>query len=269
MPVLSLPSHLQQLFGENAFDEIMQLKGRVFRDVPGRKTMRITLGDQQYFIKQHFGIGWAEIFKSLISLKKPVIGAMTEVHAIEKLTDIGIPTTPLVAYGYRGINPAAMESFVITEDLGNINSLEDLCPDWVHKPPALELKQKLIKAVAELAAKLHGAGMAHRDFYLCHIAFKKEALADDDVKLYLVDLHRMLLNQSSQGNAVMKDIAGLYFSAMDCGLDADDYTLFKQYYLPRSARFWLQVEARAKKLYAKYNSEKFQKRLNTEKSAMD
>jgi hypothetical protein len=56
---------------------------------------------------------------------------------------------------------------------------------------------------------------------------------------------------------------------MDCGLDADDYTLFKQYYLPRSDRFWLQVEARAKKLYAKYNSEKFQKRLNTEKSAMD
>jgi hypothetical protein len=127
----------------------------------------------------------------------------------------------------------------------------------------------LIKAVAELAAKLHGAGMAHRDFYLCHIAFKKEALADDEVKLYLVDLHRMLLNQSSQGGAVMKDIAGLYFSAMDCGLNPDDYTLFKQYYLPRSDKFWLQVETRAKKLYAKYNSEKFQKRLNTEKSAMD
>ena len=269
MVVLRLPSHLQRFFGENAFDEIMQLNGRVYRDVPGRKTMRITLGEQQYFIKQHFGVGWAEIFKSLISLKKPVIGAMTEVRAIEKLTEIGIPTTPLVGYGYRGANPATMQSFVITEDLGDITSLEDLCSEWITKPPPVDLKLKLVKAIAKLAAKLHGAGLVHRDFYLCHIVFKNESFAHDEVSLCLIDLHRMLLNQSSQGNTVMKDIAALYFSAMDCGLKEEDLSLFKQYYLPQSEKFWLKVQTRAKKLYAKFHSEKFQKRLGVERSAID
>jgi len=267
--VLRLPGQLLRFFGENAFDEIMQLKGRVFRDVPGRKTMRVALGGKHYFIKQHFGIGWAEIFKSLISLKKPVIGAMTEVHAIEKLTEIGIPTTPLVGYGYRGISPARMQSFVITEDLGDITSLEDLCSEWITKAPPVDLKLELIKAVAQLAAKLHGAGLVHRDFYLCHIVFKKESFKHDEVSLCLIDLHRMLLNQASHGNRVMKDIAALYFSAMDCGLKEEDLSLFKQYYLPQSEKFWLKVQARAKKLYAKFHSEKFQKRLGAERSVID
>ncbi len=74
--------------------------------------------------------------KSATKWKLPILGAMTEVKAIEKLNEIDIPTTPLVAYGQRGNNPANIQSFVLTEDLGNIISLEDLCADWKNNPPA-------------------------------------------------------------------------------------------------------------------------------------
>lgn len=269
MAKLQLPNDICQLFGADAFADIMHLQGPLYRDVVGRRTMRIALAGQSYFIKQHFGVGWAEIFKNFLSFKLPILGAMTEVHAIEKLTEIGIATTPLVGYGVRGCNPATQQSFVLTQDLGDIASLEDLCADWQQNPPAAEFKARLIIAMAQLAARLHGAGLTHRDFYLCHFVIKKVDLAQGQLNLILIDLHRMLMGQSSSGKAVMKDIAGLYFSAMDCGFAEQDWSLFRQHYLTQSASFWQQVEARANRLYAKFHSAKFQQRLLAEKSALD
>lgn len=269
MTILNLPSHIKRIFGESAFDEMMHLNGRVFRDVHSRKTIQVTLGEHHYFVKQHLGIGWVEIFKSLISFKKPVLSAMTEVHAIQKLEMVGIPTTPLVAYGKRGVNPARIQSFVVTEDLGEIVSLEELCADWKANPPDHLFKQNLIIALAQLSAKLHGAGLCHRDYYLCHFVLKKTDLIRGDINLILIDLHRVLLNQHPNGVGVMKDIAALMFSSMDSGFDEEDWALFKQHYLPQSDSFWKQVRRRSEQLYQKFHSEKFQKRLNVEKSAID
>jgi len=81
-------------------------------------------------------------------------------------------------------------------------------------------------------------------------------------------LHRMLTKQNPHGNTVMKDMAGLIFSAKDCGFNAEDWALFKQYYLPQSEKFWKKVESRAEKLYQKFHSKKFQARLKVEKSAL-
>lgn len=252
-----------------AFDAIMQMQGKAFRDVTGRKTIQVNLGGESYFIKQHFGVGWREIFKSFFSFKKPILGALTEVKAIQKLMDIGIATTPLVGYGVKGFNPATQQSFIITRDLGDIVSLEDLCANWQHNPPDTEFKRKLIIALAQLAARLHGAGLCHRDFYLCHFVLKKAQLAQGAMDLILIDLHRMLMAQPTDGSAVMKDIAGLFFSARDCGFTAEDWVLFRQYYLPQTADFWSKVEVRANQLYSKFHSDKFQKRLSAEKSVID
>lgn len=257
---------LPYLAGEDPFKAMMQLQGKAFRDVVGRKTMQVTLGEKSYFIKQHFGVGWAEIVKNLTSFKLPILGALTEVRAIEQLNKIGIATTPLIAFGQRGCNPARLQSFVLTEDLGDIASLEDVCADWPINPPDAQFKQQLIIAMAQLAAKLHGAGLCHRDFYLCHFVLKKADLAEHKANLILIDLHRTLFNQPSGGNAVMKDMAGLIFSAKDSGFTAQDWALFKQHYLPQSAQFWAKVEARANQLYAKFHSTKFQQRLLAEKS---
>ena len=66
----------------------------------------------------------------------------------------------------------------------------------------------------------------------------------------------------------MKDIAALYFSSMDVGLTPRDYLRFKMYYQRKSNDFWRAVEARATKLYAKFNSDKFQKKLALERTKL-
>lgn len=270
--ILDVPPIIRQAFSasdENAlFAQIMQLQGKAFRDVIGRKTMRVALGDKSYFIKQHVGVGWREIFKNIFSLKMPILGAMTEVRAIQKLNEIGIATTPLVAFGQKGCNPATQQSFLLTEDLGDIISLEELCANWQAEPPEPAFKRMLMIALAKLAAKLHGAGLCHRDFYLCHFVIQKSTFAAGKLELVLIDLHRMLQHQPSDGKAAMKDIAGLIFSAKDCGFTAEDWALFKQHYLPQTEKFWQQVEVRAEKLYQKFHSQKFQARLKQEKSKL-
>lgn len=269
--VISLPEPLRHVIGDGndseLFSKIMQLEGKVFRDVPGRKTIRVELLGEHYFVKQHFGVGWREVLKNLTSLKKPVLGALTEVRAIEKMSALGIATTPLVAYGQRGGNPAKLQSFLMTEDLGDITSLEDLCADWKQNPPNASFKRKLIIAAAQVAKTIHENGVNHRDFYLCHLCLDNRDLTN--LNLYLIDLHRVLIHNEPSTNANMKDIAALYFSSMDVGLTARDYLRFKMHYQKQPNEFWRQVEGRAMKLYAKFNSEKFQNKLAAERTKLD
>lgn len=256
---------------DNIFQEIMLLQGKAFRDVPGRKTIQVRLGENSYFIKQHFGVGWREIFKNLLTFKLPILGAKTEKLAIEKLDSIGIATTPLVAYGQRGCNPGRLQSFLITKDLGNIISLEDLCASWKANPPLPGFKRRLVIAVAKLARTLHINGLNHRDFYMCHLCLDSDALNKNQIKLYLIDLHRMLIHKKPSNYDNMKDIAALYFSSLDMGFTARDYLRFKHYYSQDALigkSFWQQVLGRANKLYAKFHSDKFQQRLAVEKAAI-
>jgi len=269
-PIFEMPAALRKALGggekSDTFAKAMALKGKAFRDVPGRKTSQVELLGKSYFIKQHFGVGWGEIVKNIISLKKPILGAMTEVQAIKKVASLGVATTPLVAYGQRGCNPANLQSFVMTEDLGDITSLEDLCMDWKANPPDAKFKRQLIIAAAKVAKTIHEAGVSHRDLYLCHLCLHNQKLPD--IHLSLIDLHRTLIHTTPSPTANMKDIAALYFSSMDVGLNKRDYLRFKHYYQQQLPTFWQQVETRAQALYAKYNSHKFQIKLATERSKL-
>ncbi|HEY8355658.1 MAG TPA: lipopolysaccharide core heptose(I) kinase RfaP [Methylophilaceae bacterium] len=259
---IEAPHWLHQFFiGRDTFDSIMQLQGEVFRDVPGRKTIRVRIGGKPYFVKQHFGVGWREIFKNLTSAKWPVLTAATEWRAIARLEQLGIPTTPAVAYGVRGLNPAKLQSFLITEDLGDIISLETLCAGWRETPPDPGFKRKLLIRTAELARKLHDGGMNHRDFYICHICLDNARQAQGEIHLYLIDLHRVGIRRRIRCTDRMKDMAAMYFSSMDAGLTRRDYLRFLRHYCDRDLRsvfgtdsaFWRRVAARAVKLYVKFH----------------
>lgn len=262
---LFVPDEIKKHLSGDAFQALMQMYGKAFRDVRGRKTIQVTLGSKSYFVKQHFGVGWAEIFKNLLSGKRPILGAMTEVDAIQKLDEIGINTTPLIAYGIRGGNPATQQSFVITADLGNIISLEDLCVTWKDNPPTITFKRKLIIAVAQLANTLHINDLCHRDFYLCHLCLDKALLQQGEIKLYLIDLHRMKHGNNAEK---LKDIAALYFSSLEAGLSTRDFLRFKKYYVQQNVIFWQKVIHRAQQLNAKFYGLKFQQKLAKERAAL-
>ena len=230
--------------GQDAFVAVDALDGEVFRQRDGRRTFRCEIGGRGYFVKIHHGIGWGEIVKNLLVGRAPILGAGNEWQAIHRLTAIGIDTMRAVAFGQRGWNPARRHSFLITDELAPTISLEDFCREWAHQPPPAALKHALIRRVADMAGRMHRAGVNHRDFYLCHFLLHLEPQPTaQNLKLSLIDLHRAQSRTQVPRRWRDKDLAGLYFSALGIGLTQRDFLRFLRVYFARPLRAILREEA--------------------------
>ncbi|TXS92657.1 lipopolysaccharide core heptose(I) kinase RfaP [Parahaliea aestuarii] len=231
----------------------------VYRAREGRRTVRLLRNGRAYFLKYHGGIGWGEIFKNLSQLRLPILGAGNEYRAVNLLRALGVDTMTVAAYARAGLNPARQRSLIVTDELTGTVSLEDYCRDWRASPPPFALRQKLIRKVADSARRMHEAGVNHRDFYLCHFHLDPATLHRSSPRCYLIDLHRAQLRDKVPQRWLVKDLAGLYFSAMDTGLTQRDLLRFLRHYQPGGLRqavaprrfFWRSVEKGALALYRK------------------
>lgn len=255
----------QALKGEDSFEHMMNIDGKVYREALGRRTLRFTRGDKDYFLKMHTGVGWGEIIKNITYLRAPVVGALNEWHGVHRLADLEIDSMTVAAYGIRGRNPATKHSFIVTEALPTETSLEDFCVHWKDNPPRklkdVRLKRWIMNKVVETARVIHENGANHRDFYLCHFLLDAHFEEDEQIsiesKLYLIDLHRIQLRRKTPERWVVKDIAGLYYSSKDIGLTKRDLLRFMKLYRGKPLReilstemgFWRKVESRGNKLY--------------------
>lgn len=230
--------------GQDAFAAVEALQGQVFRALEGRRTLRTEINGRGYFVKIHRGIGWGEIVKNLLSAKLPVLGARQEWQAIERLTQAGVATMTAVAFGERGINPAAQHSFIITQELAPTIDLEQLTLNWASQPPAAALKWALIEQVAEMVGTMHRAGVNHRDCYICHFLLHTDRpLAADSLKLSVIDLHRAQTRSATPIRWRNKDLAALYFSALDIGLTRRDKLRFLRCYFQQPLKLIVRDEA--------------------------
>lgn len=228
--------------GQDPFAAADALQGEVLRALEGRRTLRTEIAGRGYYAKIHRGIGWAEILKNLLSGRLPVLGAGNEWRALERLAALGVDTMRAVAFGERGSNPARRHSFIITEELAPTISLEDYCRDWRAVPPAPTFKRALIRRVAEMARRMHGGGVNHRDFYLCHFLLHLPVDAGAP-RLSLIDLHRAQVREATPRRWRDKDLAGLYFSSLEIGLTRRDLLRFLRGYFQQPLRRVLADEA--------------------------
>lgn len=255
----------QGLQGKDSFQDMMTIKGKVYREALGRRTLRFTRGEKDYFLKAHTGVGWGEIIKNLTYLRAPVVGALNEWHGVHRLKDLEIDTMTVAAHGIHGRNPASKHSFIVTEALPTETSLEDFCKPWKDNPPKtlreIRLKRWILNKVVETARVIHENGANHRDFYLCHFLLDAHFDASDTVtpesKLFLIDLHRLQIRRKTPVRWAVKDIAGLYYSSKDIGLTQRDLLRFMRLYRGKPLReilktdhaFWNKVVKRGNKLY--------------------
>ena len=245
--------------GDDPFARAQQQQGKIFRAVENRRTLRFKIGANRYFLKLHCGVGWREIFKNLAHGKLPVTGADNEWRALAKLNQLNVPTMRAVAFGRRGVNPATRVSFLITEELRDTISLSAVCADWQTHPPSVGFKRAVINRVAELARALHDGGVNHRDFYLCHlfadVSMGRENLTRANLRLSVMDLHRAQTRKKTPRRWRVKDIGGLYFSALELNLARNDLLRFMRAYrgqplrqVQADAKFWRQAAARARRI---------------------
>jgi heptose I phosphotransferase len=253
-----LSSRFRSLWeGRDPFAEADRLEGEVFRRVASRRTIRFTLAGGSYFAKIHHGVGWREIGKNLLHGKLPILSAQSEWAALNLLHQIGVRTMTPVAFGRKGSNPARIRSFLITEELAGTKSLEDLAATWATEPPAPRLRRALTEQLAGMVRQMHAHGLNHRDCYLCHFHLDtvsgREPVQPDKLRLYVIDLHRAQIRRRTPRRWLIKDLAGLYFSACDLKITKTDRLRFIRAYeqrplrdvFPERRRFWRRVERTA------------------------
>ncbi|MBU0903200.1 MAG: lipopolysaccharide core heptose(I) kinase RfaP [Gammaproteobacteria bacterium] len=252
--------------GRDAFAAVEALQGQVYRELEGRRTLRTEVDGRGYFVKIHRGIGWGEIVKNLLTAKLPVLGARQEWQAIQRLTDVGVATMTAVAYGERGSNPAAQHSFIVTEELAPTTDLEQLSLNWAQQPPEPRLKWALIQEVANMVGNMHRAGVNHRDCYICHFLLHTDKpVTAEDFRLSVIDLHRAQVRGAVPLRWRNKDLAALYFSALNIGLTQRDKLRFLRGYfaalkgdqplrqiLREEARLLAWLERKAQRLLERY-----------------
>ena len=255
---------LSQFFKElwqdsDPFAEVGKLDGTLFRHVKSRRTLQLQINGRSFFLKHHLGVGWREIFKNLFQFKLPILGAANEFAAIKRLTELDVPTMTAEAYGERNWNPARRESFLITADLVNTQSLEDICGKWQTEKPIFEFKTKLLKEVARSVGIMHKNNICHRDCYICHFLLNMSTIEEVRPTVSVIDLHRALFWKKLPWHYQVKDTAGLWFSSMDIKLTRHDVYRFMKLYSGKSLRktlqedgkFWRDVDKTARKLYQK------------------
>jgi heptose I phosphotransferase len=248
----------------SAFDRVMALEGETFRALGGRRTLRVILGGRSYFAKLHDGVGWREIVKNLLMLRRPVLGARDEWRAIQRFEELGVATMTIAGFGERGVLPSRRQSFLVTDELVGTVSLEDFCREWPTLPPPAALKRALIEKLATIAKTLHHHGVNHRDFYLCHFLLAKDTVrapfAAAGLSVYVIDLHRVQIRSRTPQRWIEKDVAALHFSSMDIGLTLRDRLRFIRHYrdlplrqvLAEEQGFWSGVERKAQRLYRQH-----------------
>lgn len=223
---------------QSVFKLVESLSGTVTRAMPDRSTLKFEWNGRTYYRKWHSGVGWKEIFKNLLQGRLPVTGASNEWHALHRLRALSIPSLQPVAYGEAGWNIAKRKSFLVTRELDHIIQLDHLL---MRRSLETSLKWKILTKVAHITRELHGAGINHRDLYLCHYVIKESNLApgnnqSTDPEVFLMDLHRAQIRHQVPERWQVKDLAALYFSTMDLGIGKRDIFRFLRVYFGESLR---------------------------------
>lgn len=212
-------------WGQRAFDEVRSLQGTIARSLETRKTLRFEMKGGAYYAKYHKGGSVGELLKNLLTLRIPVFSAKNEWESIEHLHLHGVDTMTAVAYGYRGVPPLWTESFLITKELKNCISLEEVFLKGIWQTLTVLERRELVHLLAETVKNMHEAGVNHRDCYLCHFLWNRE-----ENKLYVIDLHRSQVRTRVPHRWLLKDIASLYFSSLSQNIPSTYFMRFVKDY---------------------------------------
>jgi heptose I phosphotransferase len=227
--------------GLDSFEQVMALPGgKVFRDFPGRRTVRLELkqadgGVQAVFLKRYESGYLSPAGKWLRRLRWP--GAEDEAgrewRMIQQVRELDIRTATPVALGQEVAGGVATRSFLMTAEISG--AVEGIA--WAEQLPARERRRFLLE-VAELARRFHAAGLVHKDFYLSHVLVSPGAggpvlrssgapeaslgpqpiaTAEGGPELFLIDLQRAVRPCCFRARWVAKDLGALAYSMYNAG----------------------------------------------------
>lgn len=213
---------------KDPFTVLMSQQGTVYRQIKNRRTLSFEEKNRYFFMKQHRSIGWREFFKHVFALRWPTWGARTEYEALVRLNQEGLSVPRVHGFAETASCPIYQSSFLITEAVEYLCTLEDLAFAWTNAQLCFNEKQRLIHQVATFLKNCHERGINHRDFYACHILLKKDKAGL--LEPVYIDWHRAQIRKKVPKRWRIKDLASLYYSVLNFNLSRGDLCRFMAFY---------------------------------------
>ena len=186
--------------GLKDFRTIMQARQGTPASVHGdRDAMRLLVElagrPRELYLKRTHGHPIAGLARDLVSGRWPRARPVREYAACRRLESLGIGAMRAIGCGQGRRWLLPHQAFVIVEAVPAETSLEKALRPRADGSSRLLVghKRRLIRAVADVAARLHDAGLRWPDLVSKHILFRlpPEAEPEPDWDLYLIDLERV------------------------------------------------------------------------------
>ncbi|MBL7189878.1 MAG: hypothetical protein ISS70_26410, partial [Phycisphaerae bacterium] len=192
-----------------------------FYDYPGgtkigknerRNVYRLTLGQSPkskvFYIKRFANPHLKDVVAAWRNFGRATSQAGVEWGNANLLLQNGIDTYRPACMGERTIWGIERSSFIITEQLKSTCLLDFVIKEWrtLERPQ----QDRIVIAMAKLARRAHEANISLQDLYIWHLFIDEHGL-EDDCRLSVIDLHRMLRNVKKPNKKIM-DVGALYWS---------------------------------------------------------
>lgn len=209
-------------FGETGlaqFDEVMSFAGgRCKKSNKDREVRHFRIEaaslSRGLFLKRHRQRTWKGRLRAIFGIPPAPSPGRVEAANVGRLSEQGIAVMRLVAYGEKLHADGLQESFLITEALEGFAELPNYLRNKFSDDPTPRSERNLRRIVREIAGvvrRFHGAGYNHRDLYCCHF-FVKETTAGP-LEIRLIDLQRVQRRRWFRRRWIVKDLAQLAWSA--------------------------------------------------------
>jgi tRNA A-37 threonylcarbamoyl transferase component Bud32 len=203
-----LPEWRSLLFGPNGLrlDEWLRSgRAHVVKNGPHRTVYRVALPGLCVYLKHH---RLPDLRAWLRQLVRPAKARMEFDRALA-VAARRVPTVFPIALGERSSSSGPSDSFLITQGLENTESLSDFIEKTLpqfEQGRQTRLRPLLAAALGEFVARLHDAGIVHKDLHAANLLIRLGP--GDCPSLYLVDLHDVALGRAlswraSRANLVM------------------------------------------------------------------
>jgi hypothetical protein len=140
---------------------------------------RLDLGEAAFYLKRQSN----HLTRNLLHpFGEPTFAR--EFRNIQRYQALGIPALQATFFAERRL-PGERRAILLTRALDGWRDLDSLLPGWGMRPEAQ--RAGILRACAELAQRLHGAGQMHGCFYPKHIFLKED---DGGFSARLIDLEK-------------------------------------------------------------------------------
>lgn len=206
--------------GLTRFERVMQeLNGRCQKTLPDREVWHFRIESEAdsprgIYLKRHHLRTFGSKLRAIFGLPPAPTPGRIEAENVGRLSAEGIAVMRLIAYGEKLHADGLQESFVITEELEQYTELQHYLRRNYSAQPTLQSEKRLrrlIRDIAGIVRRFHGAGYNHRDLYCCHFFVKEHSAASWEVRL--IDLQRVQRRRWFRRRWIVKDLAQLSWSA--------------------------------------------------------